>query len=238
MFYISPKRKRQVIGMCIGLMATVATYTVLSLPASEDLLSLGPMNTGHEDLECADCHTKAPGSALEQMQANFMHIIGQRSNPVEFGHEDVDTKKCQGCHDRPNDRHPTYRFKETRFADARADLDATQCESCHLEHNGKRLTLSMQQTTYCKNCHEDLVIKDDPLDVSHAELIKQERWSTCLQCHDFHGNHFMKTAEVISDTISLTQIQSYFEGGESPYGKRKKYIAKRNPQDKLIENKK
>ena len=188
MFYISPKRKRQIIGMCVGIIATLIAYLTLSLPSNEDYLSLGPMNTGHENLECADCHTKAPGNAMQQIQANFMHLIGQRKNSVTFGHEDVDTKKCQSCHDRPNDRHPTYRFKETRFSKARSAIDATKCETCHLEHNGKRLTLKIEQATYCKNCHGDLVLKNDPLDYSHEKLIKESRWSTCLQCHDFHGN--------------------------------------------------
>lgn len=236
--YISPKRKRQVIGMAVGVVLTLICYVVLSLPANEDLVSLGPLNTGHEELECVDCHTKAPGTALQQMQANFMHAIGQRKNEVEFGHLDVDTKKCQGCHDRPNDRHPVHRFKETRFADARKALDPTQCETCHLEHKGVRLTLEVTQATYCKNCHEDLEMKNDPLDVSHEQLIKEEKWATCLQCHDFHGNHFMESATKLKDTISIAEIQAYFDGEPSPYSDRKKYIAKKKPELELIENKK
>ena len=81
-------------------------------------------------------------------------------------------------------------------------------------------------------------MKNDPLDVPHAQLIKEEKWSTCLQCHDFHGNHFMKTAEHMKDTVSIEALKAYFEGGESPYSDRKKYIAKKKPEDKLIENKK
>lgn len=236
--YISPKRKRQVIGMCAGVLLSVVAYVVLLIPSNEDLVSLGPMNTGHEELQCIDCHTKAPGTALQQIQANFMHMIGARNNDVEFGHLDVDTKKCQGCHDRPNDRHPVHRFQETRFADARKNIEVTQCETCHLEHQGVRLTIAVNEATYCKNCHEDLDMKNDPLDVPHAQLIKEEKWSTCLQCHDFHGNHFMKTAEHMKDTVSIEALKAYFEGGESPYSDRKKYIAKKKPEDKLIENKK
>lgn len=236
--YISPKRKRQVIGGGIGVLISIIGFTVLSLPSNEDMLSLGPMNTGHEKLVCMDCHVKAPGNAFQQIQANVMHMIGLRNNEVEFGHLDVDTKKCQSCHDRPNDRHPVYRFTEPRFNDARKNIAITECETCHLEHKGMRVTLNMNELTYCKNCHEDLVMKNDPLDISHEDLIKAGLWSSCLQCHDFHGNHFMETAEELKDTISYTAIKAYLEGAESPYGKEKKYKAKESPEEKLIENKK
>lgn len=235
---ISPKRKRQFIGICTGLLCTVVSYTVLSMPSNEDLLTLGPANTGHEDLQCVDCHTKAPGSLFQQVQANFMVLIGSRVNEVDFGHEDVDTKKCQGCHDRPNDRHPVYRFEETRFAEATEKLDARECETCHQEHKGMRVTLPVDQATYCMNCHEDLKVNDDPLDISHEQLIKEEKWATCLQCHDFHGNHFMHTVEEMKDTIPLETLKAYFEGENSPYSDTKKYDPKKKPEDKLVPNRK
>lgn len=236
--YISPKRRRQVVGGGIGIVLSVICYVVLTLPSNEDLVSLGPMNTGHENLKCMDCHVKAPGTTLQQIEANFLHLIGQRNNQVEFGHLDVDTKKCQACHDRPNDRHPVHRFTEPRFNDARKQIAVTECETCHLEHKGLRVTLDIDKATYCKNCHEDLVMKNDPLDISHEDLIKAGLWSSCLQCHDFHGNHFMETATSVKDTISYQAIKAYFEGKSSPYGDQIKYKAKQTAEDKLIELKK
>ena len=63
------------------------------------------------------------------------------------------------------------------------------------------------------------------LDISHKDLISQESWNTCIQCHDFHGNHKYALPEKMSDTIPMQTIQNYFDGGEDPYGKVKKYIA-------------
>lgn len=235
---ISPKRKRQVMGICLGLLFSAISYTVLSLPSNENLLTLGPANTGHDELACQDCHTKAPGTAIQQIEANFMHFIGNRKTEVDFGHLDVDTKKCQGCHDRPNDRHPMHRFHEPRFAETRKKLAVTECETCHKEHAGVRLTLPLEQMTYCSNCHDDLVVNNDPLDVSHEQLIAQEKWTTCLQCHDFHGNHFMETPKLMRDTISIDELKAYFDGGDSPFSDQKKYDPKKKPEEKLVANKK
>lgn len=209
-------------GVVIGLFLTVTYSVVISMPSNEEMLSKGPANTGHEELQCQDCHTKAKGNAMQQFQANFMHLVGARKNEVTFGHEDVDTKKCQSCHDRPNDRHPVHRFKEPRFSDATKVIDARDCETCHKEHAGVRLTVA--NTSYCVNCHSDLDMKDDPLDVPHVALIKDEKWETCLQCHDFHGNHFMKTADKMKDTIPMTEILQYVKGGKDPYSKDRKYV--------------
>lgn len=228
---ISRRRKRQVIGALVGFVATCIAYVWLSLPQNEALVSLGPMNTGHENLECIDCHTPARGNAFQQIEANFYHLIGQRDHPVQFGTKNVDTRKCQGCHDRPNDRHPVHRFKEPRFDDARKNIKITECETCHLEHNGVRLTIN--RSIFCVNCHSDLELKNDPLDVSHEELIAAEEWETCLQCHDFHGNHIMKTADQMKDTIPMAKVRAYFEGEASPYSDTKKYLPKEKPDDPL-----
>lgn len=218
---ISRKRKRQWIGFGVGVFLTLVTYTVLSLPSNEEMLSLGPMNTGHEDLSCQSCHTPAKGNAFQQVQANIMYALNMRKTEADFGTENVDTKKCLECHDRANDRHPLHRFKEPRFAEARKNLNITACEGCHLEHNGVRIT--QVNVGYCENCHGDTEMKNDPLEVSHKELIEKEMWSTCLQCHDFHGNHVYHAAESMKDTIPLTVIREYFDGGTSPYADVKKY---------------
>jgi len=234
---ISPKRKKQFTGICVGLLLSALSYAVLSMPVNEKFLTLGPENTGHEELACEDCHTKAPGTVFQQIQANFMYLIGQRNNPADFGYLEVDTKKCQGCHDRPNDRHPVFRFEEPGYNDAREVIEVTECETCHLEHNGARVTLPINEATFCSNCHDDLVVNNDPLDISHEQLIAEEKWATCLQCHDFHGNHMMHTAEEMKDTISIDQLLEYFNGEDSPYSDKKKYSAKKNPEDELVKNK-
>lgn len=224
---ISRKRKRQWIGFGVGLLVTSVTYVVISLPANEDMLSLGPMNTGHEDLSCESCHTSTKGNVFQQLQANLMFSVGLRKTVADFGSQNVDTKKCLECHDRANDRHPLHRFTEPRFANARKNLPAptgqVECESCHIEHNGVRLTQT--NVGYCQNCHEETTLKNDPLEISHAELIKREMWNTCLQCHDFHGNHIFHAAESMKDTIPMTIVREYFDGGKSPYADVKKYYA-------------
>ncbi len=227
-FHISPKRERQVLGFVIGLFITAVGFTALMWPGNDDLVSLGPMNTGHDDLQCQDCHTKARGNAFQQLQANVMHLFGQRKKPVTFGHEDVDSKKCQACHDRPNDRHPIHRFEEAKFAEVREKIHPENCESCHLEHNDVRLVIT--NTGYCENCHQETELSEDPLDVPHSELIENAMWTTCLQCHDFHGNHVMKTAVMMKDTIPMTRIIEYVEGGPSPYSEIKKYLATKVPK--------
>ncbi len=227
-FKVSRKRKRQVLGIAIGLFISCLTYVFLSVPQNEHLLAKGPMNTGHENLECQDCHTKAKGNVFQQAQANISHLFGLRRTPVDFGHKNVDNQKCQSCHDRPNDRHPIHRFEEPKFFEARKNIQPTQCESCHSEHDGIRVTIST--SAYCVNCHTDTELSDDPLEISHVELIKNNEWQTCLQCHDFHGNHVMETAASMKDTIEIKTILDYFEGGPSPYSEKKKYYANENPE--------
>lgn len=222
---ISRKRKRQWIGFGTGLLITVITYVVLSIKPTENMLSLGPMNTGHENLSCESCHTPAKGNVFQQLQANIMFAVGMRRTQADFGTKNVDTQKCLECHDRANDRHPLHRFTETRFSAVRKALGVNtgtvECESCHVEHNGVRVTQS--NIGYCQNCHQETELNNDPLEISHANLIERGMWSTCLQCHDFHGNHVFQTTESMQDTIPLQVIREYFEGGTSPYATIKKY---------------
>ncbi len=218
---ISRKRKRQWIGFGVGLLATTVTYILLSVPSNEDFLSLGEMNTGHEELSCKSCHTQARGNVFQQAQANLMFAVGLRKTEVEFGSENVDREKCLECHDRENDRHPLHRFEEPRFSEARKNLGVTECESCHEEHNGVRMT--RVDIGYCVNCHEDTELKKDPLEISHKELIEREMWNSCLQCHDFHGNHIYHAPESMKDTIPVLTVREYLKGGTSPYSDTKKY---------------
>lgn len=218
---ISRKRRRQWIGFGAGIFLTVVTYVVLASPRNEDLLSKGPMNKGHEDLSCESCHTSSKGNVFQQLQANVMFTFGLRKTEADFGTENVDNQKCLDCHDRPNDRHPLHRFTEPRFVEARKNIGVTECESCHQEHNGVRIT--QVDIGYCRNCHEDTELSHDPLEISHKELIAQQQWTTCLQCHDFHGNHIYEAAESMKDTIPIKVVKNYFDGGKTPYADVKKY---------------
>lgn len=214
-------RNRQKIGSLVGLAIAFIGLFLLSTKSGDSIRSIGPMNTGHEELSCNACHVEAKGSLTQQINSNFQHLIGTRKHPVDFGSEKVDNFKCMDCHNRPNDRHPTDRFLEPRFSETLQVIDATQCANCHKEHNETRLIL--EDGNFCINCHADLEVTNDPLDISHMELIAQEKWESCLQCHDFHGNHLYDLPKKMNDTIPLIKIMNYFKGDADPYSKKKKY---------------
>lgn len=220
---INPLRKRQFIGGILGILIGVIAFFFFTLDSSEDYVSIGPMNTGHEDLSCVTCHSDAKGNLSQQLQSNVQYALGMREHSVDFGTENVDADNCLQCHDRANDRHPIYRFSEPRFKDAIKQIDATTCLTCHAEHQAKRVTLA--NVNYCVNCHADMEVDDDPLDISHKDLIAEEKWSTCMQCHDFHGNHRYEVPEQLSDTIPIKAIKGYMEGGKDPFGNDKKYFS-------------
>jgi len=221
MFKVNPLRKRQFLGIIIGLILGAGMFYFYSLESSEEYVSLGPMNTGHEELSCVTCHADAQGNLLQQVQTNISYAAGVRKASVDFGTKDVTLDNCLQCHDRPNDRHPTYRFKEPRFKGAMQQIDATTCITCHSEHHGERVTLP--DANFCVNCHQDLEVENDPVDTSHKELIEKGEWSTCMQCHDFHGNHKYEVPEHMKDTIPIKVIKDYFKGGKDPFGDDKKY---------------
>ena len=221
MFKVNPLRKRQFLGIIIGLILGVGLFCFYTLDSSENYVSIGPMNTGHDDLSCVACHSDAKGNLLQQVQSNISYAVGVRKSSVDFGTNDVTADNCLQCHDRPNDRHPIYRFEEPRFKDALKNINATTCITCHSEHHGARVTIDV--VDYCMNCHQDLEVENDPLDIEHKLLIAQKKWSTCIQCHDFHGNHKYEVPEHMKDTIPLKHIKDYFEGGKDPFGDNKKY---------------
>ena len=217
-------RTRQLVGFAVGGCAGLLLLVFLMLPSQEALHKRGPMNKGHEGMRCASCHKRAPGSFRQQVQANIRFILGRRESPADIGHRPVGNTECLDCHERPNDRHPVFRFFEPRFKEARANIQPTQCASCHREHSGKLATI---QPTFCVNCHSDLIMKKDPLTTPHHELIQSERWETCLGCHDFHGNHPVETPTAITEALAPEKILDYFNGGISPYGTETYYQAKK-----------
>lgn len=221
---VNHQRRRQLayaIGLGLGVLALVG----LIMPSGERLHAKGPMNSGHEELACAECHLNAPGSTRQQLQANMRFLLGQRQQSAAFGHSRVDNAACLACHERPNDRHPVYRFLEPRFAKVRKGLAPHLCVSCHLEHTGQRVTVV--EIGYCAECHKDTKLRKDSLDVPHDRLIALKLWESCLGCHDFHGNHVFETANRVEQIVPPETIRAYFAGGPSPYGQERRYRAKK-----------
>lgn len=202
----------------IGCLLALAAMLFLLAPAQAQLRMIGPANTGHSALGCVDCHESADGTPRQQIQANLRHLLGLRETAVDFQHEDVTSQDCLACHARPNDNHPIFRFNEPRFAEARAAIGANDCISCHLEHQGQRVTI---EPTYCINCHQDLTLKNDPLDIPHDALVETNQWESCLGCHDFHGNHLRDVPTTFDARLPEAKILDYFAGGESPYAAEK-----------------
>lgn len=193
----------------IGLVPLAATLVVIAAPDNLSLTTPGPPNTGHEDIACDDCHLAAAGQTRQQAQAALRWHLGLRREPAYLATRPVDNESCLGCHARANDRHPIYRFTEPRFAEARAQIGADQCVSCHREHTGVRVSAA---PTICSSCHQDTALTDDPVDPPHVELIAGGRWTSCLGCHDFHGNHGFEPPARLEQAFSPGTIGEYLSG--------------------------
>jgi ferredoxin-NADP reductase len=194
------------------------------VPPAQGFKALGPMNTSHENLECNACHKEAPGTFRQQVRHNAQSFMGLHNQGlVPVGLAPVDNKTCINCHKRPNDRHPTSRFLETQFAEQRRTLGPHECNNCHGEHQGKRV--AQVQTGFCIHCHQDLEVNFDNIQPSHAELLETEAWETCLQCHDFHGNHIREIPINLKNGISQETVLRYLEGGNDPYSTEKTFTA-------------
>ncbi len=208
-------RKRQVTGMITGILFVMVLVLNFIYLKHESWLSKGRLTPGHEALDCGSCHHPAEGTWRQQLQAKAKFVLGFRHSDADFGLMKVDNAKCLNCHDRPGDHHPVFRFNEPRFAEVRQELDATQCGSCHTEHTGTLANIPVK--SICLNCHQDLKIKDDPLEVSHEQIIAEPIMVNCMQCHDFHGNHIMELPITLEDTISMQAIKEYLNKGTDPY---------------------
>ena len=205
--------------MLAGIVVGVLVLGFLSVPERNSLVARGPMNTGHEALSCQECHVTAEGTLPQQVSSRVYHWLGLRKSAISFGSEDVTSKICLECHEREDDRHPISRFLEPRFSEARQNIKAYDCITCHTEHQGKRITLST--IGYCTNCHQDTSLEVDPITPTHVSLVRSESWNTCLQCHDFHGNHKMETPTSIQEGVTEQEIWDYFGGAPSPYSPEK-----------------
>lgn len=221
-------RRRQRIGIVLAVIFIGSILLITVSPAGEWLLAPGAMMPGHESLLCEDCHRKTTGTIRQQIQAKVNYWIGNQSNVVEFGHNSVGNDNCLNCHRRPNDVHPIYRFLEPRYREARQKIAPQYCVSCHKEHRQQRLSMDQDK---CNICHDKIALKKDPLDISHKKLAKDKQWSTCLGCHDFHGNHTLNLPKNLEKRISDADIVAYFKDGKSPYPVPKKYKAKESLQN-------
>jgi predicted CXXCH cytochrome family protein len=189
----------------------------LLLPDLEQLRPNGHPNVGHENLQCVACHVESPASTRQALQAKVKHVLGMRETGAVLGMQPVTSATCIQCHANPDDRHAPNRFLEPRFDQARAETGAQMCVSCHREHSAARVTAP--SATYCVSCHQDLQVKKDPTSPTHDYLVRNKRWDTCLQCHDYHGNHRWSAPLRLEDAPTLQSLQNYLKDGASPYGK-------------------
>lgn len=204
----------------------VAVAAASSLPDYGRSLVHGPMVPGHESLACTECHRTAPGTMRQQVQANLLHWAGWRSAGASFGHEAVDAQTCRGCHQRDNDRHPSFRFREPRFQTVNKTLDARDCLTCHSEHGAQRVS---NEGTFCGACHDDMKARKEVIQPTHADLSAGKRWETCLTCHDFHGNHAVKAPRRFEEAHDLRAVRAYLGSGADPYATVKIHPANTSP---------
>lgn len=187
------------------------------------VMSHGPLQAGHEAVNCESCHLPSAGTTRQQVQAKVHYLVGMRETSVDFGYSEVRSDACLECHERPNERHPIFRFQEPRFQEAVTQVEATSCLGCHSEHTSHRATTDL---VFCQACHEDLKLKSDPLDVNHETLIANLEWQTCLGCHDFHGNHRHEAPKLLAAAIAASDVAAYLRDGASPYPLPKLFEAK------------
>ncbi len=210
---MKPERRRR-LGIAAGGLAGLALVLWLSRDGQAQLHAPGPMNADHDAIACEGCHVAAPGSVRQQLQTAARDALGFEAGTVDVGYRAVTSDRCTACHER-EDRHPIGRFLEPRFAEARAAIAPERCTSCHREHSGARVTVD--DGGFCRHCHGELAMREDPLDISHRQLVADGRWETCLGCHDYHGNHGNQPPRMLSLAVGAERLRVYFAGGDSPY---------------------
>ena len=219
----SPALIRRLALVSLVPMALLAT-AVLTRPEAMTLLSHGPIQKGHTEVACSGCHEDSVGTIRQQTQANLRHLVGLRSTPADFGFAPVTSEQCVACHERPNDRHPIYRFREPRFSEAIAQVEATSCLGCHTEHTptGRDRTDILHRLSQGSGTE---IRSGCP----HVTLIAEDRWGTCMGCHDFHGNHARKAQTTLALAYDPDDIRAYLQQAPGPYGTDKSYPAKTSP---------
>jgi len=220
------KPRQQRVGHVVGALAGMGVVVFFLIPGNASYYSRGPLTAGHEKLKCEWCHKATTGSLRQKLQANVQYALNNRSTLVPLGYRAVVNDDCLACHERSDDRHPVFRFFEPRYAKARQLIKPQYCVSCHVEHSGKRVSIA---PTFCSVCHKELTLKKDPISVSHETLVRTKQWRTCLGCHDFHGNHRMKTPTDIRDAFADQKIMDYLTDGPAVYPGDKIVNARKRP---------
>jgi len=209
----------------IRVAAMIAALLVVGVNFSNngELKMIGSYNIGHEDLKCEDCHRESDGNMRQQIQHNTKTFLGLHGSKkyVDIKYKAVTNEVCESCHNRPNDLHPISRFKEIRFSKERQTMGVHECKSCHGEHTGKRV--AHIKNDFCKSCHSNTIVKNDPIPVTHKYLFENKKWNTCMQCHDFHGNHKYVIPQKMRDTFSKEKVNDYLNGKTQLYSKKKFY---------------
>lgn len=218
---LTPDKIRRM-SLFMLLPVSLTGFSVVSVSSMKFVTAYGPIQSGHENITCVQCHARPVASWRQQIQANFRHFIGTRIEPVDFGFHPVTSSTCLSCHERPNERHPIYRFREPRFQKLEITVDATSCLGCHSEHTNERAHVELG---FCSSCHGALTLEFDPIDISHEILINDQRWDTCLGCHDFHGNHAYEVPTQVEQAFSASDLRNYLQSGKSPYGTSKTFEA-------------
>jgi ferredoxin-NADP reductase/bacterioferritin-associated ferredoxin len=211
----APARSFRFKAYAAGALLAAAPLLML-LPRAEELRPHGHPNVGHAELKCVACHVASPASTRQALQAKAKLALGLRQTGAVLGMEPVGSATCIQCHANPDDQHAASRFLEPRFDQARAETGAQMCVSCHREHQAVRVTAPV--SSYCVSCHQDLKVKDDKASPTHDFLLANKRWDTCMQCHDYHGNHRWNTPLRLADAVTIEKLNQYFLGGPSPYG--------------------
>lgn len=212
--HTSPINKKKAYTIALSL-CLIPLLLLLTNP-TEKYRPHGMTNIGHEKLKCIDCHKEAEGTLRQQIQAKVGYWLGNRKTDIVFGKLPVSTKTCTECHANPDDAHPAQRFLEPKYDDTRVTLAVHECITCHREHSNRRVTI--KDVNYCVLCHKEMVVKNDPAIPSHESLVNKNQWHTCMQCHDFHGNHKFKTPFKLEDAHQITKIHDYLNKAENPYG--------------------
>ena len=213
---LAPERRA---AYLLGVVVAVIGGVLLLSPGREIWHAKGPFNTGHTKLECGDCHTPAPGNFIGQAFGNLAHAVGLTDSARFFVYAPAGNEQCLDCHDDPDNVHIVDDFLKPEFAKVREARGVQFCTGCHQQHLGVRVSATPR--VVCQDCHDDMDLADDPVDIPHTRLISDQRWETCLGCHDHHGNHDREVPIKMSEILTEEQIQQYFDGGKSPYGYRR-----------------
>ena len=212
------RRARRRVGYRIGATVGAVFLAVFSWGDDGQVLAKGPANPGHGALECADCHDSAPGTVRQQVQAAVAFGLGLRETAPAIGRLPVTNRICLDCHEREEDHHPTHVFTQPKYADEREEIAAHLCITCHREHSGRHVENTGQ---FCATCHSGMEVREDRMTPTHAALAAEERWDTCLRCHDFHGNHHHEWPESLEEAFGGREVLRHLDSGTPMYGEKR-----------------